>query len=91
MHPHQKRGRKFQPNRTGLVRDNEKETYVLQRRCLRTTRELKAGEVLTTDLLEALRPAPAGSVLPYELEKVVGKKLNRDLDAGANLKWGDMV
>lgn len=72
------------------VEENEKETYILQRRCLRATRILKKGEVLNADMLEPLRPAPIGSILPYELNSLMGRKLNKDLNSGEDIKWGDL-
>ena len=73
------------------VEENEKETYILQRRCLRTTRTLKRGEVLSSDMLEPLRPAPTGSIVPYELNNLIGRKLNKNLDSGADIKLGDLI
>jgi N-acetylneuraminate synthase len=73
------------------VAENERDTVVVQRRCLRAARELKAGTTLTPDMLEALRPSPPEAVKPYELEKVLGKKLRRDLPFGDILRWDDIV
>ncbi len=73
------------------VEENEKETYILQRRCLRTTRSFKSGETIGTNMLEALRPAPIGSILPYELSNIIGKKVNKNLDPGVDIRWGDLV
>lgn len=64
------------------VEDNEAQTAVLQQRCLRATRHLPVGHVLTPTDLEALRPAPAGSVRPYELSCVVGQQITMELDPG---------
>lgn len=72
------------------VAENEKDTVVVQRRCLRAARDLKAGAVLTNEMLEALRPAPAEAVKPYDLDKVIGKKLRRDLSLGEILQWADL-
>ncbi len=69
------------------VMQNETETVVLQRRCLRAARDLKAGTVLTRDDLEALRPAPADAVFPYDLDKVLGRRLREDVPAGEHLRW----
>jgi N-acetylneuraminate synthase len=69
------------------VEDNEKETCILQRRCLRATRDLKSGDIITTDMVEALRPAPKGSILPYEADDILGKLLTNDIVSGADLKW----
>ena len=73
------------------VADNERETVVLQRRCLRAAKDLKAGSILSSETLEALRPAPPDSVKPYELGNIVGKKLRRDLSFGDALRWTDVA
>ncbi len=73
------------------VAENERDTVVVQRRCLRAAMELKAGTTLTVEMLEALRPAPHDSVKPFDLEKVLGKKLRRDLAFGDVLRWTDLA
>lgn len=74
-----------------FVAENEKETVVVQRRCLRVVRDLMAGTVLTSDLLEALRPAPEDAVRPYELEKVLGKRLTTNMRKGDALLWTSLA
>jgi len=54
------------------VEENEKETVVLQRRCLRTIRSLPANHVLREEDLIALRPAPTNCYEPYQKSKLVG-------------------
>lgn len=73
------------------VADNERETVVLQRRCLRVARELGAGHVLTAVDVEALRPAPTDAVFPYDLPRVLGRKLTRPLARGEHLRFDDLV
>jgi sialic acid synthase SpsE len=70
-----------------FVAENEQDTVVVQRRCLRATQDLRAGTVLREDMLEALRPSPREAVMPFDLERVVGKKLLRDLPQGEYLRW----
>jgi len=70
-----------------FVAENEQDTVVVQRRCLRATRDLRAGTVLRDDMLEALRPAPREAVMPFDLARAVGKKLLRDLPQGEHLRW----
>ncbi|MFZ0958921.1 MAG: N-acetylneuraminate synthase family protein [Candidatus Sulfotelmatobacter sp.] len=70
-----------------FVAENERDTVVVQRRCLRATMDLKAGTVLREDMLEPLRPSPKDGLAPFELPRVVGKKLLRDLPQGECLKW----
>jgi N-acetylneuraminate synthase len=72
------------------VADNERDTVVVQRRCLRAATDLKAGAALTAEMLEALRPAPHEAVKPHDLAKVLGKKLRRDLPFGDILRWEDL-
>lgn len=64
------------------VEDNEQETVVLQRRCLRLTTNLAAGTVLEPQHLEALRPAPADAFEPYWQEAVIGQAVTTDKVAG---------
>jgi len=70
-----------------FVAANEQETVVLQRRCLRAASDLPAGTLLTRDMIDVLRPAPRDAIMPYDLEKVVGKHLLVDLKYGQELKW----
>jgi sialic acid synthase SpsE len=70
-----------------VVEENERETVVLQRRCLRAAVDLSPGTVLQPELLDALRPAPRDAVMPFDLSRVVGKTLTHDLPAGEYLKW----
>jgi sialic acid synthase SpsE len=69
------------------VAENEHETVVVQRRSLRAAEDLKAGAILHPNMLEALRPAPQDAVMPFDLPRVVGKRLRRDLPHGEYLKW----
>jgi sialic acid synthase SpsE len=70
-----------------FVAENEQDTVVVQRRCLRAAQNLKRGTVLREDMLEALRPAPREGVMPFDLARVVGRTLLHDLPQGEHLKW----
>lgn len=72
------------------VEDNEMETVVVQRRCLRAARDLKAGETITREMIDVLRPATPGALLPYEIPAVLGKKLLADVPAGHEMRWLDL-
>ncbi len=69
------------------VCENEKETVVVQRRCLRASRDLKANAVLTREMIDALRPAPEDAISPYELERILGMRLRMDVPAGEAFRW----
>jgi len=73
---------------TKKVEENEIETHVLQRRCLRATANIKKGEIITKNMVAALRPAPAGSILPYDIDNILEKRVNQDMVKGEDFKWG---
>jgi sialic acid synthase SpsE len=72
------------------VTENERETVVVQRRCLRAARDLKAGETLQRDMIDVLRPAATGALQPYEIETAVGARVLVDIPAGKELRWIDL-
>ncbi len=61
------------------VQDNERETAMLQRRCLRYTASLARGTRLQREHLVALRPAAPGGFAPHRIDEVVGAVLARDV------------
>lgn len=69
------------------VEENERETVVVQRRCLRAARDLKAGETLLRDAIAVLRPAPQGAIIPWDLDEVIGRTVRKDVAAGKALRW----
>jgi sialic acid synthase SpsE len=73
------------------VEANERETVVIQRRCLRAARDLAAGAVLAEGDLEPLRPAPTDAVMPFQLHEALGRTLSRALPRGDYLKWTDLA
>ena len=73
-----------------FVAENDLETVVLQRRCIRAREDLKAGTTLTEENIEALRPAPAEAVMPYDLDKVLGRKLKVDKAKGEHFILHDV-
>ena len=74
-------------NAVKAVAENETETVVIQRRCLRVARDLPAGTCLAEDMLAPLRPAPPASIPPYEKPRVLGKRLRHAMSAGEHLTW----
>ncbi|HEY62596.1 MAG TPA: N-acetylneuraminate synthase [Anaerolineae bacterium] len=73
-----------------FVAENEKDTVIVQRRCLRAARDIKAGEILTREMLEPLRPNTPGAIQPYELSAVIGLKVLRDMPFGKEMRWTDL-
>lgn len=72
------------------VEENEKETVVLQQRCIRLSKDIKAGETIHAGDIEALRPAPLGAYRPYQENEVVGRELVRDMQAGEEIYPRDL-
>ncbi len=69
---------------------NEKDTAIVQRRCLRAAREVKAGEVFTRGMIDVLRPATPGAISPDQVKAVIGTRAIKDLPAGKELRWTDL-
>jgi sialic acid synthase SpsE len=69
------------------VAENERQTVVLQRRCVRAARPIKAGEVIDREMLAVLRPSPPNAIQPYEIDRVVGTRAAVDLEEGEELTW----
>ncbi len=70
-----------------FICENEKETVVLQRRCLRAAIELSEGTVLARAHIDVLRPASPDSIPPCEIESVLGRRLRDRVDAGQHLQY----
>jgi sialic acid synthase SpsE len=71
-----------------IVAENEIDTVVIQRRCLRAARDIRAGETLTREMVDVLRPATPGAILPDQLYKTIGMKALADIPIGRELRWG---
>lgn len=71
------------------IEENEKDSYIVQRRCLRVKRDLHAGELVGRDMIDILRPCPPESIQPCDIEKVLCKKLRKEKEAGDALYFSD--
>lgn len=70
------------------VAANETETVVIQRRCLRAARDIQAGEAFDRDMIDVLRPATPGAILPDRISEVIGMNAISAIPAGRELRWG---
>jgi N-acetylneuraminate synthase len=73
------------------VAENELETVVIQQRCLRAARDIKSGEIYSREMIDVLRPAPEGSIRPYEIDVLIGKKAVEDIPEGSEIRWPEVV
>jgi sialic acid synthase SpsE len=73
-----------------FVVENERETVIVQRRCLRAVRDISAGEIFDREMIAVLRPATPGAIQPFEIEDVIGNRAIADIPAGKELCWVDI-
>ena len=69
------------------VEPNEKDTVVLQRRCIRAAKNLPVGHRISRQDVEVLRPAPVDAIMPPDIDKIIGKSLTQALAPGDHLTW----
>lgn len=69
------------------IEKNEEKTAIVQRRSLRATRNINAGEIINKKNLESLRPIPNDGIPPYEIDKLINKKLKKSLKKGEHISW----
>jgi len=74
-----------------FISANEQDTQVVQRRCLRAARDIKAGEVFTRDMIEVLRPATSGAIKPDQIQNVIGTRAAVDMLFGKELRWTEII
>jgi N-acetylneuraminate synthase len=74
-----------------VVEENERQSAVVQRRALRATRKIAAGEVIDTEAIAALRPCPPGGIPPNERFLVDGALAARDYEAGDLFAYDDWL
>ena len=72
------------------VAENEKETVIIQRRCLRAARDLKAGEIAYPRDDRCTASGNPGAILPSASSQVIGTRLVNDIPSGKELTWMDL-
>ena len=70
-----------------FVASNELDTVIVQRRCLRAATDIKAGQIITRDLIDVLRPATPGAIRPDEIQTILGTHALADIAKGKDLRW----
>jgi sialic acid synthase SpsE len=69
----------------------EADSSIVQRRCLRASRDLKKETILTKSIVEILRPAPKGSLTPQYAQFIIGKKLQGPIAKGEAFTWNHLL
>ena len=73
-----------------FIAENEQDTQVVQRRCLRAARDIKAGEIFAREMIDVLRPATPGAIKPDQIPNVIGTRALHDMPLGKELRWTDL-
>ena len=71
------------------IEANEEETVIVQRRALYYQKSLKKGDVIKREDIFPVRPAKENGVLPYEADKIIGKKVNKNIAEDTCVTWED--
>ncbi|MCD4730071.1 MAG: N-acetylneuraminate synthase family protein [Bacteroidales bacterium] len=64
------------------IQENEHDTIILQRRCIRAKRSLAIGETITRSDVEMQRPAPIDSISPNNISLILGRKVTKFIHVG---------
>jgi N-acetylneuraminate synthase len=73
-----------------FIAENEQQTAIIQRRCLRAARDIQAGEIFTREMIDVLRPAAPGAIKPHEIPQVIGTRALQAIPLGRDLRWTDL-
>jgi N-acetylneuraminate synthase len=72
------------------IESNEQTTAIVQRRSLCASRNLRAGDELHEDDISILRPCPPDAIAPYDMSRLIGGRIMRDIHAGEFITWIDI-
>ncbi len=75
--------------RKGLY-DEEHETVILQRRCLRAAEDIQEGAEIRENMINVLRPSPENSMEPKYKKIIIGRKASRDITKGDIFTWDNV-
>ena len=69
------------------IEGNEKQYSIIQRRSIRANQSLPKGTVIKKHHLCYLRPCPKNALNPYEKNKILGKKLIKNVSKEEIINW----
>jgi pseudaminic acid synthase len=70
--------------------EEEKETFFLQRRCLRAKKDILKGSIITEDMMEVLRPVAQNALEPKFKDLIIGRTLKKNIKKGDPFKWEEI-
>ena len=72
------------------IEGNEENTAIIQRRCLRFTKNFTKSHIIKKEDLFPLRPRNEDGIHPYEIDKLFGKILTRNVAEDDYIRWEDI-
>jgi|TARA_B100001971_G_C18175053_1_gene529446 N-acetylneuraminate synthase len=73
------------------IYDEEKQIIAWARESVVTEMDIKAGEIISKEMVWVKRPGPGPNVVPAKnLKKVIGSKAVRDIPKDTQVKWKDL-
>lgn len=73
-----------------VVSENEKESYIVQRRSLYVNKDLDVGNLIKKEDIIPLRPIVKNGYEPYQVLEIINKTVVQPLFAGDPIKLGDL-
>ena len=73
-----------------IIEQNEQESVLVQRRCIRLNKKLIKGSIISIKDLDYLRPAPKNSLSPADVKKILNKKLKKEKQKGSEINLSDV-
>lgn len=73
------------------IEENEVVGAMTQRRALRFARDFERGQTIAREDITVLRPWMEGSLLPSDLDKVIGQKVAGDFSRGQEIQFNMLV
>lgn len=67
--------------------EEERETVIIQRRCLRASRDIAHGERVTKDMISVLRPSDNEGLVPKYQDIIIGRETKEDMKKGDAFTW----
>jgi len=70
--------------------EEERETVIIQRRCLRAARDISKGTQITGDMIDALRPSDKDGILPKDKNMLINREARDNIKKGEAFTWGKL-
>ncbi|MCX6735946.1 MAG: N-acetylneuraminate synthase family protein [Candidatus Parcubacteria bacterium] len=72
------------------VEDNEKESSLSYKRSIRAKYDIRKNSIITSEMLDFLRPLSNNGLPPYRVSEIIGKKVIKKIKKGEELVFGKL-